>query len=146
MSQKFAGKVALVTGGNSGIGLATALAFAKEGARVVITGRDQATLDKAAAQLGEKVIAVRNDAGSVADGIQARNVVATAGRDARRRVYQCRRGQVRSVRSGRGRDVGCDLQHQPERSVFLDQGAATTPESGSRHRAQWLDQRPHWHA
>jgi NAD(P)-dependent dehydrogenase (short-subunit alcohol dehydrogenase family) len=68
MSQKFAGKVALVTGGNSGIGLATALAFAEAGARVVITGRDQVTLDKVAAQLGEKVIAVRNDAGSVADG------------------------------------------------------------------------------
>jgi len=70
MSQKFAGKIALVTGGNSGIGLAAALAFAKEGARIVITGRDQATLDKAAAQLGEKVIAVRSDAGSVADGIK----------------------------------------------------------------------------
>jgi NAD(P)-dependent dehydrogenase (short-subunit alcohol dehydrogenase family) len=70
MSQKFAGKVALVTGGNSGIGLATALAFAKEGARVVLTGRDQTTLDKAAAQLGKHVIAVRSDAGNVADGIK----------------------------------------------------------------------------
>lgn len=70
MSQKLTGKIALVTGGNSGIGLAAALAFAKEGARVVITGRDQATLDKAAARLGQKVIAVRSDAGIVADGIK----------------------------------------------------------------------------
>ncbi len=68
MASQFEGKVALVTGGNSGIGLATALAFANAGARVVITGRDQATLDQATAQLGKHVIAVRSDAGSVSDG------------------------------------------------------------------------------
>lgn len=79
MSQKFAGKIALVTGGNSGIGLAAALAFAKGGARVVITGRDQATLDKAAAQLGKNVIAVRSDAGSVADGIKLAAVLQQQG-------------------------------------------------------------------
>jgi NAD(P)-dependent dehydrogenase (short-subunit alcohol dehydrogenase family) len=79
MSQKFAGKIALVTGGNSGIGLATALAFANEGARVVLTGRDQTTLDKAAAQLGKNVIAVRSDAGSVADGVNLAAVLQQQG-------------------------------------------------------------------
>ncbi len=68
--KRFEDQNVLVTGGNSGIGLAAALAFAKEGARVIITGRDQATLDKATAQLGENVVSVRSDAGSVADGIK----------------------------------------------------------------------------
>ena len=68
--KQFEGKTVLVTGGNSGIGLAAGLAFAREGARVVLTGRDQATLDVAAAQLGASSIAVRNDAGSVADGLE----------------------------------------------------------------------------
>jgi NAD(P)-dependent dehydrogenase (short-subunit alcohol dehydrogenase family) len=65
--KRFEGKTALVTGGNSGIGLATALAFAKEGARVVITGRDQSTLDQAKSRLGDGSLAIRNDAGRIAD-------------------------------------------------------------------------------
>lgn len=77
--KRFEGKNVLVTGGNSGIGLAAALAFAKEGARAVFTGRDQSTLDKAAAQLGKNVIAVRNDAGSVADGINLANLLQQQG-------------------------------------------------------------------
>ena len=43
---KLEGKIALVTGGNSGIGLATARLFIAEGAQVAITGRDQKTLDE----------------------------------------------------------------------------------------------------
>src|SRR5271170_5733044 len=51
---KLAGKKALITGGNSGIGLATAPLFISEGAEVAILGRDQQTLDEAVAELGSK--------------------------------------------------------------------------------------------
>ena len=61
---KLAGKVAVITGGNSGIGLATAKEFKEQGARVVITGRDQQTLDEAERQIGEGVLAVRSDTSS----------------------------------------------------------------------------------
>ena len=44
--RRFEGKVAVITGGNSGIGLAAAKAFAQEGASVVITGRDEASLKR----------------------------------------------------------------------------------------------------
>jgi NAD(P)-dependent dehydrogenase (short-subunit alcohol dehydrogenase family) len=63
---RFTSKTVLVTGGSSGIGLATARAFAAEGARVVITGRDAATLEQARQQIGANAIAIRNDAGDLA--------------------------------------------------------------------------------
>jgi NAD(P)-dependent dehydrogenase (short-subunit alcohol dehydrogenase family) len=59
-------KTALITGGNSGIGLETARLFVKEGARVIITGRNQATLEAAAKELGPNGVAVVADANDVA--------------------------------------------------------------------------------
>lgn len=64
---RFNGKTVLVTGGNSGIGLAAAKAYAAEGARVVITGRDIATLEKASAEIANHAIALRSDAASLHD-------------------------------------------------------------------------------
>ncbi len=58
---KLTGKKALITGGNSGIGLATAQVFVEEGAEVAITGRDRKTLDEAVALLGPKVRAYSAD-------------------------------------------------------------------------------------
>ena len=64
---KLEGKVAVVTGGNSGIGLATAKEFKQQGARVVITGRDQKTLDDAKQELGDGILAVRSDTSRLTD-------------------------------------------------------------------------------
>jgi NAD(P)-dependent dehydrogenase (short-subunit alcohol dehydrogenase family) len=66
MSGRLAGKTAFITGGNSGIGLATAKLFVAEGARVAITGRDQARLDAAVAELGSNAIGIKADATDVA--------------------------------------------------------------------------------
>jgi len=65
--RKLEGKVAVITGGNSGIGLATAKEFKEQGARVVITGRDQQTLDEAKRDIGGDVLAVRSDTSSLTD-------------------------------------------------------------------------------
>jgi NAD(P)-dependent dehydrogenase (short-subunit alcohol dehydrogenase family) len=64
---KLEGKIALVTGGNSGIGLATARRFVAEGAHVFITGRRQAELDEAVTQIGRNVTGVQGDVSHLAD-------------------------------------------------------------------------------
>ncbi|MFA5983697.1 MAG: glucose 1-dehydrogenase [Methylococcaceae bacterium] len=74
---KLSGKIAVVTGGNSGIGLATAKLFASEGATVVITGRRQAELDAAIADIGGNIVAVQGDVANLADLDKLYSVVKT---------------------------------------------------------------------
>lgn len=67
MSPSFAGKNVVITGGNSGIGLATAQAFAREGARVAIIGRNPETLASAKDTLGGETLAIQADMSSLAE-------------------------------------------------------------------------------
>ena len=64
---RFKGKIALITGGTTGIGLATAKLFINEGARVIVTGRTSATIKAAQAELGDNAIVIHSDATSLPD-------------------------------------------------------------------------------
>ncbi len=67
MAKRFEGKTVAITGGNSGIGLATAKLFREEGARVAISGRDQKTLDEAVKTIGGDTLAVKADVSKLGD-------------------------------------------------------------------------------
>ncbi len=67
MGQKLEGKVAVITGGSSGIGLATAKLFVAEGAYVFITGRRQSELDEAVDQIGRNVTPIQGDVSKSSD-------------------------------------------------------------------------------
>jgi NAD(P)-dependent dehydrogenase (short-subunit alcohol dehydrogenase family) len=65
--KRLEGKVAVVTGGNSGIGLATAKRLQEEGAKVAISGRSKKTLDEAVKAIGNGVVAVQSDVANLTD-------------------------------------------------------------------------------
>src|SRR5271163_47890 len=67
MKDRFNGKIVLVTGGNSGIGLATAKRLSSEGAQVIITGRDRAKLEAAVKEIGAGAVGIAADVSRVKD-------------------------------------------------------------------------------
>ena len=75
MMKMLEGKTALITGGSSGIGLATAQRFVEEGAYVFITGRRQTELDNAAKQIGNNVVSIQGDVSNLTDLDRLYNIV-----------------------------------------------------------------------
>jgi NAD(P)-dependent dehydrogenase (short-subunit alcohol dehydrogenase family) len=75
MGNKLEGKIAVITGGNSGIGLATAKRFVAEGAYVFITGRRQKELDVAVSDIGKNVTGIQGDVRNLADLDRLYNIV-----------------------------------------------------------------------
>jgi len=75
----FTNKVFVVTGANSGIGLATAKYLAEEGAKVYITGRNPESVTKAASDLGKNVVGVVAEASSIADSVKLADTIAANG-------------------------------------------------------------------
>ena len=67
IAKRLDGKIAVITGGNSGIGLATAQQFVDEGAHVFITGRSQSEIDAAVRQIGKNVTGVQGNVSNLAD-------------------------------------------------------------------------------
>ena len=67
MGNKLEGKIAVITEGNSGIGLATAKRFVSEGAYVFITGRRQKELDVALSEIGKNIVGIQGDVSNLED-------------------------------------------------------------------------------
>ena len=94
---KLDGKIALITGGNSGIGLATAKRFVQEGAYVFVTGRTQSKLDEAVKQIGSNVTGVQGDVANLGDLDRLFAQIKKDQGQARYCFCQCRHRKIRSI-------------------------------------------------
>ncbi|MCS4269996.1 MULTISPECIES: SDR family oxidoreductase [Raoultella] len=103
---RLAGKLALITGGTSGIGLATAQEFIAEGAQVAVTGRSPEALERTQALLGDRGWAIAADAGDVAD--QRRLAQTLAGRWERLDAVFINAGDVSHANIGDWREESWD--------------------------------------
>lgn len=119
---RFEGKSVLVTGGSSGIGLAAASAYAREGARVVITGRNGAPLEKVVGQLAGRGLTAISDTSDADAPEQLVEYLKGHGIGPRRRFHQRRHYRVLAVHSYDRGFLGPNIQHQRERRLFATAG------------------------
>jgi len=144
-TDKLAGKIALVTGGTSGLGLAAAQRFIREGAHVFITGRRQEALDEAIRQIGGNVTGVQGDVSKLADLDRLYTVIRE----------KAGRLDILFANAGGGEFVPLEQVTEAhfdkyfginvKGTLFTVQKALPPDDRGRRDRHQWidgLDQRP----
>ena len=144
--KRFDNKTVLVTGGNSGIGLAAARQYASEGARVIITGRDQATLDSARESLGGRTLALQSDQGNIGDSRRLAALLAEQGVTLDAIFINAGMAKFAPFEDIDGSPVGRTFDVNVKGAYFLIQALAAAAQPRRGHRPQRLDQRPHRHA
>jgi NAD(P)-dependent dehydrogenase (short-subunit alcohol dehydrogenase family) len=133
MSIRFANKVVLVIGGNSGIGRAAAIGYAEEGAQVVITGRDPKTLAEVEREIGPAALAIRSDVADRKPGF-GDAAGARAARSHRRAVRECRHRHLCADSGSHTGTLGRSAQRQPARLFLRRAEGAAADGQGWQHR------------
>src|ERR1700752_4391778 len=120
------GKIAVITGGSSGIGLATAKRFVKEGAYVFITARRQTELDKAVSEIGSNVTAVKGDVANPDDLDRLYQIIAAKKGKLGLCVCKCGSGGVGPSPRRYDRALRQDLRHKcPGRLLYRAKGPSS---------------------
>src|SRR2546421_4838480 len=138
---KLEGKIALVTGGNSGIGLATAKRFVNEGAYVFITGRRKPELDAAVNEIGENVTGVQGDVSNLAD--LDRLFAQIKQEKGRLDIVFANAGVAKFAALGTitEESLRLDLRHQCERSALHGAEGAAPPAGWRFHHPEFIRRR-----
>ena len=123
ISKRLDGKIAVVTGGSSGIGLATAQRFVQEGAYVFIFGRSQSEVDKAVQDIGKNVTGVQGDVSNLADLDRLIRYGETAEGPDRCPLRQRRHSRIRTFRINYGSQVAKSLDINVKGLLFTVQKA-----------------------
>jgi len=136
------GKVAVITGGSSGIGLATAKLFQEVGARVTISGRNQQSLDAAVKELGAGIIAVRSDVSKLSDLDTLFEVVTKKLGRIDVLFAKCRDRKLRPRRRCLGRRLRLDIRHQHQGGVLHCPESHPLPERQSFGHSEHIVRQP----
>ena len=136
-TKKLQGKVAVITGGTTGIGLATAKLFVSEGAYVFITGRRQRELDEAVAEIGSNVVGVQGDVSKPEDLDRLYQTVRAKGK---LDVVFANAGVCGFCSSGKGHRGALrqNLQHQCEGNTVHGTKALAVAERRQLYYSHWL--------